>query len=437
MPGQRMVKTSVAVTHCLLVYTLMGYQSGSIPAEAAITAIICMQPYAHDSKESGLTRLWGTLIGAVWGFLFLLGMSLCPSMGDQPFLLYPLMGLGTLLSLHSAVVFRKPDASGLAAIVFICVVVAYPKIGNPLEQAFLRILDVLLGSVVAILINSIHLPRARRQDKVFFIPMSCLTNDRLAQLPASVIFRLQSLLNAGAKLCLSSPHAPAFQASQLGSAKFQVPMIVMDGAAIFDPNENAYLATTNLPPASCRWLLKRLEGHSYFIYTVHRDRNCIFHHGELTELESSVYQRLKRSPYRYYLDNDHFPVSDVVYVKLVTTREQADRLQRELEPMLEKMKLRSVLRPLAGPEEGCGLYFYAIHADMEHARAHLMQLLRRRDPALEMCDMADDGPCLSETDAVRLLQKVAAEYEPFLPTEWWRQLRSRRRLRPVRRWARS
>ena len=420
MPGQRMVKTGAAVTLCLLFYMLTGCQGENMPAEAAISAIICMQPYVHDTTQSGRSRLLGTVIGAVWGFLFLLGMALLPNLGRKLWLLYPLIGLGTLISLHSAVLIRRPDASGLAAIVFVCVVIAYPDIEDPLEQAFRRILDVMLGTTVAVFVNSVRLPRIRQRGKVFFLSMSDLTNEHYAPLSPAVRFRLESLLRKGAKICLTSRHAPAFQTGLPGAAE-AVPMIVMDGAAIYDPNENVYLSTTNPDPASCRWLMKRLEGLSYFVYTVHRDRNCIYHHGELTELERRVYNNLKRSPYRYYLDDDRFSVSDVVYFKLVTTQERAERLQRELEPTLEKMKLRSVIRPQAGLEEGCGLYFYALHADPEHARAHLMRLLRQKDPALEACVISADRPFSNEADAVRLLRKVDEAYEPLLLMELLRK----------------
>ena len=252
--------------------------------------------------------------------------------------------------------------------------------------------------------------------------MDCLAENHLTQLSPPVLFQLQKLQQDGAKICLVSGHAPAFQTTQLGAMKFNVPMIVMDGAAIYDPNENVYTATTNMNPASCRWLMKRLDDQSYFIYTVHRDRNCIHHHGTLTEMEEKVYRHLKRSPYRYYLDDDHFSVSDVVYIKLVTDREHAGQLQRDLEPMLEKMKLRSVIRSQAGLDEGCSMYFYAAHADTEHARAHLMQLLRQEYPALEACDMTGK----SGSDPVRLLRRVSREYEPMLITQWIRNKTGKR-----------
>ena len=412
--GQRIIKTSIAVTLCLFFYMWRGYQGESMPAEAAITAIICMQPYIHDTRKSALTRLAGTMIGALWGFLFLLLMLLFPSLGGNQWVLYPLMGVGTMLSLYNAVLIRQQDAAGLAAIVFVCVVIAFPDITDPMEQAFRRILDVLVGTVTALAVNAVHLPRTRMHSKVFFVRMRDLAEDQFSRLTPAVLFRLQNLYQEGANICLMSQHAPAFHASQLDHVKFTVPLIVMDGAAIYDANENVYLTITHPEAASCRWLIRRLESMdvSFFVYTVHRDRNCIYHHGPLSEPERQVYLHLKKSPYRYYLDEDHYAVSDVVYLKIVTAREEAERIQRELQPLLEKTKLRSVVRPQAGIENGYSLYFYAAHADVAHAQAHLMQLLRQNDATLEMHDMISRNPYRSEHDAVQLLKKLSREYEP-------------------------
>ncbi len=418
LPGQRILKTCVAVTLCLIFYMLRGYRGETMPAEAAITAVICMQPFVHRTTENGLNRFMGTIIGAVWGFLFLLLMMTFPAIGKNRLVLYLLMGLGTLVTMHTAVLIRRADTSGLAAIVFICVVIAYPDIEDPLDQAFHRILGVMVGTTVATVVNAVSLPRVRRRNRVFFVPTMNLTTDQFAQLSPPVLFRLERLFQDGAAICLMSKHAPAFHTSQLAHVKYTAPMIVMDGAAIYDANENVYLATTNISPASCRWLMKRLENISYFVYTVHRDRNCIYHHGEMTDLERTVYKQLKRSPYRYYLDDDHFSLSDVVYFKIVTTGDEADRIQRELEPMLEKMKLRSIVRPQAGLEEGCSLYFYALHADMQHARAHLMRLMQQENPDLEMHEIIEERAYLTEHDAIRLLKRLKNAYEPTVLSTW-------------------
>ena len=418
--GQRILKTSLVVTLCLFFYMLRGYEGASMPAEAAITAIICMQPLLHDTGKSALNRLAGTLIGALWGFIFLLLMKMFPALSLNRPVLYLLMGLGTLISLYNAVLVRRQEAASLAAIVFVCVVIAFPDVADPLEQAFHRILDVLLGITTALLVNAARLPRVKLHQRVFFVRMEDLAKDQFLKLEPAVLFRLQNLYREDAKICLISEHAPAFHASQLENVKFTVPLIVMDGAALFDANENVYLSVTHPDAGSCRWLIKRLEnmGVSFFIYTVHRDRNCIYHHGPMSAEEEKVYQHLRKSPYRYYLDDDHYSVSDIVYLKIVTSKEQAERIQAELEPMMEKMKLRSVVRPQAGTDGGYSLYFYAIHADVRHAEMHLMQLLREKEPALEKHEMASPDGYRSERDAIRLLRELSRAYKPTVFQVW-------------------
>ena len=418
--GQRIIKTSIAVFLCLVFYRLRGYRGETMSAEAAITAIICMQPYVQDTKEYALNRLAGTLIGALWGFLFLLIVPLFPALGQNPYTLYPLMGLGVLISLYSAVAIRKPDTSSLAAIVFVCVVIAYPDIEHPLDQAFHRVLDVMVGTAIAIGVNIFRLERQKQENKVFFVRTKDLAPDQLSQISSAVMFRLNYLLNDGAKICLMSEHAPAFFMSQMGTVNMNVPMIVMDGAGIYDAVENAYVSTVNLEPDSSRWLMKRLDtmGYSYFIYTVHKNRNCIYHRGPMTETEATVYKRLKRSPYRQYLDDDHFALEDIVYIKVVAADNKITSAKDALASSLSHRKLRAVIRPQAGLENGCSLYFYAVTADMAHAEERMMRLLHKNEPELQPVEVFSEHGYQSEHDAAHLLHTLGNAYEPYRPFAW-------------------
>ena len=426
--GQRIVKTCVAVTLCLLFYMLRGYAGEDMPAEAAITAIICMDTNMRGTRFNALSRFLGTLIGAFWGFLFLMIIQLAPAPETRRWVLYLMMGVGTLLALYSAVLIKKPDTAGLAAIVFICVVVNYPAIESPMDQAFHRILDVLLGTTIAIAVNAARLPRVKRKNRVFFVRLKDLKAGQFAEVPTTVLYRLQYLLQDGAKICLLSEHAPAFWATQFGSLPFSVPLIVMDGAAIYDANENAYVSVNSMDPNSCRWLMKRLESMnaSFFIYTVHRDRNCIFHHGTMTEAENAVYQHLKKSPYRYYLDDDRFPMADVVYLKLVGEQHELEQIKNQLQPAFEKMKLRAVIRPQAGLENGYSLYFYSSHATQENAQKQLMHLLARTNPNLEVYEMQSEKGYRTEYDAIRLMRRIGNAYEPLLLVDRLHALKKRR-----------
>ena len=418
--GQRILKTSIAVFLCLMIYYLQGYSGSDMPTEAMITAIICMQPYVRDSGQFALNRLAGTMVGAFWGLAFLLMLLIFPQMGRSMPLIYARMALGVLVSLYTAVLIGKPDTASLAAIVFLCVVISFPEIEQPLQQAGLRILGVFIGTFVAIGVNVFRLPRDKQRNLVFFLRTTDLAPDRFSQIPTAAMFRLNYLYADGAKICLMSEHAPAFFMSQINAVNLNVPMIVMDGAGIYDAIENSYLSTVNMDPDSSRWLMKRLDALdiSYFIYTVHKNRNCIYHRGKMNASEAVVYRHMKRSPYRQYLDDDHFALEDIVYIKVVAADEKAIKTERALQPSLARRNLRAVIRPQAGLEDSSSVYFYAANADMAHAEDRLMRLLHKNEPELKAVEVFSENGYQSEHDAFHLLHTLGNSYEPFRPFAW-------------------
>ena len=302
--GMRMIKTAIAVFICLLIYSLRGYEIGSGMSEAAVTAIVCMQPFVQDTKGYALNRLSASLIGSVWALLMLLILINFPVFSVNQIILYAVMAFGVLAALYTAVLFRASDAAGLAAIIYISIIVGYPNIEQPLHSALIRMLDIHIGLAVAVIVNIIHLPRRKNRDSVFFVRTKDLVPDRFSTIPPAVLFHLNSLINDGAKICMMSEHAPAFLTLQMSAAKVSAPQIVMDGAAIYDALENEFLYIETIPVEHSLQLKKRLEaiGCSYFVYTVHKNKTCIFHHGRFTEQEQAVYDHMRSSPYRSYLE---------------------------------------------------------------------------------------------------------------------------------------
>ena len=339
-------------------------------------------------------------------------MPLFPSVTGIP--LYALMGLGIMISLYSAVLIRKPDTSSLAAIVFICVVIVYPDVEHPLDQAFHRVLDVLVGTGIAILVNVFRLPRTKLPNRLLFVRTKDLAPDQLSQMPSVALFRLNYLNRDGANICLISEHAPAFFMSQLSQVRLNAPMIVMDGAGIYDTNENVYLSTVCLKPDASAWLMRRLGniGVSYFIYTVHRDRNCIYHRGLMSHEEEIIYQRMRRSPYRQYLDDDHFSPADIVYIKVVTAQDRASRILRELEDMLGRRGIRAVIRPQASLPGVGSLYFYAAEASIPNAEKEVLRIMSAQHPKLEAREIFSASGYHTEHDAIHLLHRLNDAYEP-------------------------
>ncbi len=414
--GQRIVKTTVAVFLCLLFYYLRGYRGQDMPTEAAITAIICMQPYVRDTGAYAFNRFVGTLIGAFWGLLLLLLLNDFPALGANVLLLYAMMALGVLLSLYSAVLVRMPDASGLASIVFLCIVIAFPDIEDPLHQAAHRILDVFVGTAVATAVNIFRLPRTKRSGQVFFLRMKDLASDRFSHMPSAALMQLNYLYNDGARISLMSEHAPAFFSLQMSGVKLSAPLIVMDGAAIYDANENCYLRAVTIPPEDSSPVRARLDalGISYFIYTIHNDKTCVFHSGEYREEERVVYDRMKGSPYRSYLEGEIFAPEEIVYLKIIASSARVAEIERSLHGVLPKGRLRRVIRPQQGGDDLSALYIYAHGATQEQAQKRLMEMLHEEDPSLVPVSVRLRAGYRSERDAIHLLHIVGRAYEPPL-----------------------
>ena len=414
--GARIVKTTVAVFLCLMFYYLRGYRGQDMPTEAAITAIICMQPYVRDTGEYAVNRFVGSLIGVFWGLLLLLLLNDFPRLGANILVLYAMMAAGVLLSLYSAVFVRMPDASGLASIVFLCIVIAFPDIKEPLRQAAHRIIDVFVGTTIATVVNVIRLPRSKRRDQVFFIRTRDLVPDRFSHIAPAAMFQLNYLYNDGARICLMSEHAPAFFMLQMNGTRLSAPLIVMDGAAIYDANDNRYLQAETIAPADSAPVRARLEamGISYFTYTIHNDKTCIFHTGELREEEKIVYERMRSSPYRSYLEGEIYEAEEIVYLKIIAPEKQLGEIESSLRSVLPKGRLRRVIRPQQGAEGLAALYIYAHTATMEQAQKRLMEMLRQDDGALVPVPVRLRGGYRSERDAIHLLRLVGNAYEPVM-----------------------
>ena len=373
--GQRIVKTTVAVFLCLLFYYLRGYRGQDMPTEAAITAIICMQPYVRDTGAYAVNRFVGTLIGAFWGLLLLLLLNDFPSLGQSVLLLYAMMALGVLLSLYSAVLVRMPDAAGLASIVFLCIVIA-----------------------------------------LFFVRTRELAPDRFSHMPPTALMQLNYLYQDGARISLMSEHAPAFFALQMSGVRLSAPLVVMDGAAIYDANENRYLQAVTIPPEDSSPVRARLEalGLSYFTYTIHNDKTCVFHSGDYRGEETIVLERMRRSPYRSYLEGEIYEPGEIVYFKIIAPRAQIGEIEYSLRTVLPKGRLRRVVRPQQGGEDLAALYIYAHGATMEQAQKRLVEMLREQGESLTPVSVRLRAPYRSERDAIHLLHLVGNAYEPPL-----------------------
>ena len=147
--GGRTTKTVIAVFLCFFVDTL---RQSSQPFYAPIAAILCMQRNVEDSFRVALNREIATVIGGIWGMLYLLfERNICCI--PHGMLRYLLLSCMLVPIINFSVYLKQEKGTFLMCVVFLCITVIHENDQNPLAFGMERIVDTTIGILIALIIN--------------------------------------------------------------------------------------------------------------------------------------------------------------------------------------------------------------------------------------------------------------------------------------------
>ncbi len=368
--GMRMVKTAIAVAICLAIYQLRGEQG--VPVFSTIAALICMQPQVENSVTVAFNRIVGTLIGAAMGLLVLYLLQWIPEAYDWMSGL--VISLAMIPTLYLTVVLKKTGAAAMAGVVLLSVTLAESMYG-PVIDALNRSFETIVGIVVSLVVNVVHLPRQRREEFFFVTGFDgALYHEKNHMSPYSV-FELNQMLNDGIKFTIATERTPASLMSELGDLHLKLPVIAMDGAVLYDLNEKRYLACNGLSKEMTQRicdLLRKKELH-YFLNVVLQDVLLIYYHEFRNEEEQKLYERARSSPYRNYVYGDVPEEGIPVYFLLVVKKEDADAAQQEIQQLEGAEELLFLRDTSETPEGYCHLKIYHKNATKEYMVRRLLE----------------------------------------------------------------
>lgn len=148
-PGLRIVKTFIAVSLAMLISSFRPGEG--LPFYSAIAAIICLKSDVEGSREIGINRIIGTMLGGLCGLIYLLIV---------PANYLPVPVELILISLLASIIIwvmamaGKPKAVSIMAIVFLSITINHGNEGNlPFLFAFNRTFDTMVGVISAIVVN--------------------------------------------------------------------------------------------------------------------------------------------------------------------------------------------------------------------------------------------------------------------------------------------
>lgn len=149
-PGPRIRKTGLAV---LISMIISNFRPGEgLYFYSAIAAIICMQQSVHQTYHKGIGRIIGTIFGGTMGLIYLLAFP-DGSLPDIARLVIIAIIVTIIIWIMAMV--NKKDAVSIAGIVFLSVTINHAGDLIPFNFALNRIIDTLIGVLVAFFVNYI------------------------------------------------------------------------------------------------------------------------------------------------------------------------------------------------------------------------------------------------------------------------------------------
>lgn len=149
-PGPRIRKTGLAV---LISMIISHFRPGEgLAFYSAIAAIICMQQNVHQTFHKGLGRIIGTIFGGTMGLFYLV---IFPDEKLPEVVDFSIIAILVTIIIWVMSMINKKDAVSIAGIVFLSVTINHAGDLVPLNFAVSRIIDTLIGVVVAFFVNYI------------------------------------------------------------------------------------------------------------------------------------------------------------------------------------------------------------------------------------------------------------------------------------------
>lgn len=292
-----------------------------------------MQPYRDKTAKIAKNRITGTFVGAFWGLVvILIQLYVIKDVYRVTFLSYMMISLFTGVVLYSTVMLNVKDTSYFSCVVFLSITVMHMTDANPFVFVFNRVMDTLIGVGLAIMVNSIHLPRKKNTDILFVSGIDdtiLAKNNELA--PYSKV-ELNRLIDTGANFTVSTIRTPASVRESMEGINLKLPVIAMDGAVLYDMNENLYLKKYIMSPSQAETISTFLEneGIIYFTNTIIDNLLVIYYDSLVNEAMKDIYRKKRNSPYRNYVKKHHPVFENIVYLYLIDEKEKVDKLVKKL-----------------------------------------------------------------------------------------------------------
>lgn len=413
LPGQRIFRSMVAVILCFVIYELRGRQG--IPFYSAIAVLQCMQPYRQSMKKVAKKRVTGTAVGAFWGMIVLMiDLYVLPVSYRDSLIPLVLAGIFTGVVLYFTVLLQVTEAAYFSCVVFLSITVNHVTDVQPLLFVANRVLDTLIGVLLAAVVNMVHLPREKKTDILFVSGVDNTIVGADGVLSDYSKITLNRLIDEGCKFTVSTMETPATVRELLPGVHLKYPIIVMDGAALYDMNQMEYYEVCKMKESEAIYIRDLLNQHGYhaFMNTIEDNLLVTYFDKLANDAMRATYEKRRKSPYRNFVRRSEIDMDSVVYFFVEDTEERIWNLKKLI---LNSPNASLYRMSIAVSEDDANYRFMKIYS-VDATRERMREKLFQRVNAKEIVTFGSiEGRCdvlIENADKNMLVKELKHRFEP-------------------------
>ncbi|MFV0529696.1 MAG: HAD hydrolase family protein [Lachnospiraceae bacterium] len=417
--GLRIIKSAVAVTTIVLAYKMLSIER--TPFYAAIAAILCMQPYREDTAVAAKNRILGTLLGAAAGILVMLAELHFADLLGNAIPLALLIGLCCLGLLYITVLLGQSQTAYFSCVVFLSIAVAHRGENSAFSFALYRVIDTTLGILLAFLLNSLQFPRRYNNETLFISGLDDTLLDSADQMSAYSRVELNRMLKSGARFTISTERTPAGMLEATRCLELSLPVITMDGSALFDIQKNRYILEYIIPKSAADAILEHLNQLEVLSFkNVILDDVLLIYHSDLTQAwQRAHFENLKKSPYRNFMHKGVPKEHNIVYFSIYEKKEILEELREYFERQEYSHHIRCRIQENVYGEYAV-LRIHSKNATKENMSHHLMQQLHMKSCITFGTRPGQYDILVNEGNMDQVVKTLKKLYEP-LALPWRKQ----------------
>lgn len=413
--GMRIVKSAVGVFLCYLVNLLRGGEGIVFYSQLAV--LWCMQDYVSETKSKAKQRTIGTAIGAVWGLVVILVYAgIVKYLGSFHSLVYGvLVSLAIVCVLYTTVVLDKKQASYFSCVVLLSIVVNHITDANPYVFVFNRVLDTMIGICIGVFVNCFELPRYKQKDVLFLSGVDDTLLAPNGKLSDYSRVELNRLIENGAQISISTIRTPASLMEPLNGVKLSLPVIVMDGAALYNIVEKKYEYAYVISPDNSSIIKEYLNQNKipYFANVIIDDLLIIYYQQTDHAGYNELIRKLRRSPYRNYINRPVPDTESIVYFLVIDTDEKIQIIYDYLKNDEQMSKFKIIVHPSTEIEGHSLLKIYNHNATKENMIDYLKNKIVPNRIVTFGTIQGKYDYVIKPGDFNMVVKLIKKEYEPF------------------------